>query len=82
MATSGIFNMSVEAQNELLAKLVEKEERAKARGRAYREANKEKMTEWSERARVRSMLIVKKARAAGITVSDDEIDEFLAMKSL
>jgi FKBP-type peptidyl-prolyl cis-trans isomerase (trigger factor) len=80
MATSGIFNMTTEQQAELLAKLVEKEERTKARGKAYRDANADKMKAWSEKARVRNLLLAAKAKAAGITVTDDEIDDYLASK--
>lgn len=78
MATSGIFDMTTEQQNALLAKLVEKEERTKQRGREYREKNKDKMNEWSERARIRSMLMVRKAKEQGIEVTNEELDLELA----
>ena len=76
--TSGITNMTIEEQNVLLAKLMEKENKAKATAKAYREKNADKMKQWSERARVRSLLLAKKARERGITVSDEEVDEYLA----
>lgn len=78
-----VNEMSVEEQKRLMDeyKLMKaKEEKAKARGKKYRDENKEKVKEWSERARVRSLLLAKKAKEQGITVSEKEIDEYLNSK--
>ena len=41
------------------------------------EQMKMKQRMWSERARVKQLLLAKKAQAAGIVVSDQEIDDYL-----
>lgn len=75
---SGVINMTEKEQKELFEKLLAKEEKAKARAKAYRDNNKEKASAWSERARVRQQLLARKAKEAGISVSDEEIDEYIA----
>jgi uncharacterized protein YaiL (DUF2058 family) len=72
------INMSVEKQLELLAKLQAEKARQSERAKEYRERNKEKCNAWSERARIRATIMVKKAKEMGITVDDDEIDEYIA----
>lgn len=58
--------------------LIQQKEKAAQRAKAYREQNKEKSAAWSERARVRSTILVRKAKEAGLTVSEKEVDEYLA----
>ena len=72
------INMSVEKQLELLAKLQAEKQKQSDRAREYRERNKEKCNAWSERARVRATLLCRKAKEMGITVDEDEIDEYIA----
>lgn len=70
----------LEAMRLEMIKRQEKDEKARQRAKEYREKNAEKTREWSERARVRSLLLARKAKEMGITVDDDEIDEYLAGK--
>lgn len=67
-----------QAQIDEYKKLIEQKGRAAERAKEYREKNKEKSQAWSERARVRSTILVKKAKEAGLTVSEKEVDEYLA----
>lgn len=62
-ATSGIDKMNEKQQKELLAKLLEKENKAKERGL---------------KLRVKATLYAEKAKQAGIKVSDEEIDEYIS----
>lgn len=81
MATdSGITKMSEKEQKELLAKLLAAKQKAKDRAKKYRDENPDKAKAWAERARVRNLLMVEKAKKAGITVSEKEVDEYLAKK--
>jgi hypothetical protein len=70
--------MSVEEQKVLLAKLMAEKDRAKQRAKEYRENNKAKCDAWSERARVRATILCQKAKLAGLVVSDEEIDKYIA----
>lgn len=64
--TTSITNMTAEQQKEILAKLAKLEEKeSKARKTA-------------ERARVRAHLMVEKAKAANITVTELEVDKYIA----
>ena len=64
MATNDV---DVKKMMDELKRLREKEEKAKDRTRKY-----------GERSRIRSKLFMDKAKAAGITVTDEEIDQELA----
>ena len=78
-----VNEMSAAEQKRLMDEyklMKEREEKAKARAKKYREENKEKAAAWSERARVRQILLVKKAKAAGLTVTEAEVDEYLNSK--
>lgn len=75
---SGVTKMSQKEQAELLAKLLEQKDKQKQRAKAYRDANPEKARAWAERSRVRNLLMVQKAKAAGLTVSEDEVDAWLS----
>jgi len=65
-------------QIEEYKKLIEQKNKSAQRAKEYREKNKEKSAAWSERARVRSTILVRKAKEAGLTVSEEEVDEYLA----
>lgn len=78
MTTAIINNMSEKEQKELFTKLLEQKQKAQERARVYRENNKDKAKVWSERARVRQQLLAKKAKEMGITVSEEEIDNYIA----
>jgi predicted neutral ceramidase superfamily lipid hydrolase len=69
------MNKMTEAE---INKIVEAHRKSQERAKEYREKNKEKTKVWSERARVRNMIFALKAKAAGLTVSDAEIDEYIA----
>lgn len=78
-----VSEMSVQELEAMRAEMIkrqEKDEKARRRAKEYRERNAEKTKEWSERARVRSLLLARKAKEMGITVSDAEIDAYLAGK--
>lgn len=59
----------------------EKENKAKEKIRMSDPAYKAKMQEASKRATARTNLFVAKAKAQGITVTDAEIDTYLASKA-
>ena len=79
-STSNITNMTEDQQQELLKRFLEKERKAKETAKRYRENNSEKVKVWSERARVRNLLLAQKAKERGIVVSEEEIDEYLTEK--
>lgn len=58
-----------------------KAQRVKEKERLSDPAYKEKMRLASQRATARTTLMVQKATAAGFTVTDDEIDAYLAKKA-
>ena len=76
--SSGVLELSIEEQTKLLAKLMAEKAKASERAREYRERNKEKCNAWSERARIRATLLCRKAKEAGITVDEDEIDDYIS----
>jgi hypothetical protein len=78
---SGVLEMTEVQQRELLAKLMAEKAKASDRAKKYREENKEKCNAWSERARVRATILCKKAKDAGIEVSDAEVDAYIANMS-
>lgn len=63
---------------EELATLKAKEEKRKQRTKEYMERTKEQRAEYNERRRVRQAILLKKAAAAGLKVSEKEVDEVLA----
>ena len=74
---TNITNLT-QSQIEEYRKLLEQKKKQADRAKEYREKNKEKSKMWSERARVRNLLLARKAKEMGITVTDDEIDDYLA----
>jgi len=79
---SGVLEMSIEEQQELLTKLLGEKNKQKERSKQYRENNKEKCDEWSKRSRVRNTIIIKKAKEVGIEVSEEEVNEYILLNNL
>lgn len=67
-----------QAQIDEYNKLIAQKNAARDRAKEYREKNAEKSKAWSERARVRGQILIKKAKEAGLTVSEKEVDEYIA----
>jgi hypothetical protein len=66
-----------QAQIDEYTKLIAQKNKAKDRAKTYREQNADKAKAWSERARVRGQILIKKAKEAGLTVSEKEVDEYI-----
>ena len=75
----GAEESEIAAALELMKK--QKEQRAKQRERAKSNPESaEKAKLHAEKARVRTTLLARKAREAGIVVTDEEIDAYIAAK--
>jgi hypothetical protein len=82
-ATSGITTMSEEQMKSIMAEyeaLKLAKEKQKARDKAYMDKNKEKLALAEKRRQAGIRIILEKAKAAKIGVSEKEIDEYLAAK--
>lgn len=80
-SSTNITNMKPEEllklQEELSALKAKEAKRIEQR-KAYMEKTKEARADYNERRRVRQSILLKKAEAAGLKVSEKEIDEALA----
>ena len=74
--------LSKEDKERALALLLrEKENKAKEKARMSDPTYKAKVQEASRKATAKTAILVAKAKAAGITVTDKEVDDYLASKA-